>query len=45
VDTKDGAVHPDPDIPIGATALQYGLTVVTRNLHHFERIPSLAIYT
>lgn len=27
---------------IGATALEHGLTVVTRNLKHFRRIPRLA---
>lgn len=29
------------DVWIGATALQYGLQVVTRNLKHFRRIPGL----
>lgn len=31
------------DILIGATALRRGLTVVTRNLRHFRRIPELAV--
>lgn len=30
------------DVWIGATALEHGLTVVTRNLRHFRRIPKLA---
>ncbi|HUP60685.1 MAG TPA: PIN domain-containing protein [Thermoanaerobaculia bacterium] len=30
------------DIWIGATALEHRLTVVTRNLKHFRRIPGLA---
>ncbi len=29
------------DVWIGATALEYGLQVVTRNLKHFRRIPGL----
>lgn len=29
------------DVWIGATALEHGLTVVTRNLKHFRRIPGL----
>lgn len=28
--------HRDPDLLIAATALEYGLTVVTRNVRHFE---------
>lgn len=31
------------DVLIGATALEAGLTVVTRNIRHFERIPDLAV--
>jgi tRNA(fMet)-specific endonuclease VapC len=30
------------DVWIGATALEHGLGVVTRNLKHFQRIPGLA---
>jgi tRNA(fMet)-specific endonuclease VapC len=29
------------DVWIGATALEHGLRVVTRNLKHFQRIPGL----
>jgi predicted nucleic acid-binding protein len=29
------------DVWIGATALEHGLTVITRNLKHFQRIPDL----
>jgi tRNA(fMet)-specific endonuclease VapC len=29
------------DVWIAATALEHGLTVVTRNLKHFQRIPGL----
>lgn len=31
------------DVLIGATAIVGGLTVVTRNLRHFERIPGLSV--
>lgn len=31
------------DVLIGATALEAGLTVVTRNVRHFDRIPGLAV--
>jgi predicted nucleic acid-binding protein len=31
------------DVFIGATALEAGLTVVTRNVRHFDRIPGLAV--
>ena len=34
-----------PDLFIGATALYHGLTLVTRNLRHYSRIPGLNIYT
>ncbi len=32
------------DVLIAATALHYGLTLVTRNLDHFRRIPDLKLY-
>ena len=31
------------DVLIGATALQAGLSVVTRNVRHFDRIPGLKV--
>jgi tRNA(fMet)-specific endonuclease VapC len=34
----------DPDILIAATALHHGLTLVTRNLRHYQRIPGLSIF-
>lgn len=34
----------DFDLLIAATALQYNLILVTRNLRHFERIVDLSIY-
>lgn len=33
----------DADLQIAATALQFSLTVVTGNVRHFERVPSLQI--
>jgi predicted nucleic acid-binding protein len=32
------------DILVAATALQHGLTIVTRNRRHFDRIPGLDFY-
>lgn len=34
----------DSDLLIGATALHYGLVLVTRNVEHFRRIPGLMLY-
>ena len=39
-----GRLIPDLDLLIGATAVTHDLTLVTRNLRHFERIPGLEIY-
>lgn len=38
-----GNVVAEPDLQIAATALRYGLEVVTRNLKHFERVPGLRV--
>lgn len=40
---RRGELIPDLDLIVGATALQYDLTVLTRDLH-FRRIPELKIY-
>lgn len=40
----EGQIIPQPDILIAATALQYNLTLLTRNLRDFERIPDLTLY-
>ena len=39
----DSIGHRNPDLLIAATALEHGLTVVTRNVRHFEptRVPVL----
>jgi len=39
-----GLLIPDPDLYIAATAIHHNLTLVTRNLRDFERIPNLSIY-
>lgn len=39
--TKQGLVVGDFDILIGITALQNGLTVVTHNTKHFEKMPGI----
>lgn len=41
---RSGRKIGDSDIMIAATALQFGLTLVTRNLDHFERIPGLKLH-
>ena len=39
-----GLLIPDPDLYIAATAIQHNLTLVTRNLKDYDRIPNLDIY-
>lgn len=39
-----GQIIPDFDILIASTALQYDLTLLTRNTRHFARIPNLRLY-
>ncbi len=39
-----GRLIPDLDLLIGAIAVHHDLTLLTRNLRHFERIPDLKIY-
>lgn len=41
---RQGRIISDPDILIAATALHYDLTLVTRNVAHFQRVPGLTIY-
>jgi len=41
---RHGQLIGDPDILIGATALQHGLIIVTRNTRHFERIPGIRVF-
>ena len=38
-----GAVLPDADLQIAATALGYGLELVTGNIRHFKRIDGLEV--
>lgn len=39
-----GQLIPQPDIFIAATALHYDLSLVTRNISDFQRIPGLKIH-
>lgn len=41
---NSGLTVAEADLQIGATALHYGLTVVTGNVRHFGMIPSLRIH-
>jgi tRNA(fMet)-specific endonuclease VapC len=41
---RQGQLIPDMDLLIAATALEENLTLVTRNIRHFERIPELRLY-
>lgn len=40
----EGNLIPDFDLLIAATALEHGLTLLTRNIQHFERVPDLVLY-
>ena len=42
---RRGALLPDADLLIAATALDAQRTVVTNNLAHFQRIPDLVVET
>jgi tRNA(fMet)-specific endonuclease VapC len=42
---RRGALIPDFDLLVGATALQHDLILLTSNLRHMRRIPGLQIYT
>jgi tRNA(fMet)-specific endonuclease VapC len=41
---RAGQLISDLDLLIAATATHHELTLITRNLRHFERIPELKIY-
>ncbi len=41
---RRGETIPDFDVLLGATALQYDLTVLTYNVRHLARIPFLKLY-
>jgi tRNA(fMet)-specific endonuclease VapC len=40
---RQGALLPDADLLIAATALEANRTLVTNNLFHFQRIPTLVL--
>ncbi len=41
---SQGILLPAPDMLIAATPVHHDLTLVTRNLRHYERIPDLTLY-
>ncbi len=41
---QTGSIIGQADILIAATALHHNLTIVTRNVRHFARIPNLRLY-
>jgi predicted nucleic acid-binding protein len=41
---RRGQLIPDLDLLIAATALHHDLTVLTRNVRHFDRVPELRRY-
>ena len=41
---REGQLIPDLDLLIAATALEADLTLLTRNVQHFERIVDLRLY-
>ncbi len=41
---RQGNIIPDMDLLIGATAVHHSLTLMTRNIRHFSRIPDLSLY-
>ena len=42
---RAGRMIPDMDLLIASTAVHHDLTLLTRNLRHFARIPELSIYS
>jgi tRNA(fMet)-specific endonuclease VapC len=38
-----GNVIPDNDLLIAATAIRFGMTLVSRNVRHFARVPGLTL--
>jgi tRNA(fMet)-specific endonuclease VapC len=42
---RSGQMINDPDLLIAATALHHDRTLLTHNLRHFSRIPTLKLYT
>jgi tRNA(fMet)-specific endonuclease VapC len=41
--SRRGQLAPDLDLLIAATAMHYDLTLLTRNVRHFARIPGLGL--
>lgn len=41
---RQGNLIPDMDLLVAATALRHNLTLMTRNVRHFSRIPGLRLF-
>jgi len=41
---KVGHTFPEPDLFLAATALQYGLTLVTRNVDDYDKVRGLTLF-
>ena len=41
---RSGQSIPDFDLIIGASAMEHHLTLITRNLRHFQRIPEVTLF-
>jgi predicted nucleic acid-binding protein len=41
---RQGRLIPDIDLQIAATAVTLDLTLITRNVRHFARVPNLKLY-
>jgi tRNA(fMet)-specific endonuclease VapC len=41
---REGRLIPDLDLLIAATTIHHDLTLLTRNVRHFERVPGLRLY-
>lgn len=42
---RNGQLIPDADLLIAATALCHDLTIITRNIRHFQRVSALKLYS
>jgi len=41
---REGQLIPDLDLLIAATAIHHDVTLLTRNVRHFRRVPGLRLY-
>jgi predicted nucleic acid-binding protein len=40
---REGRIIGDPDLLIAATAIHHGMSLLTRNVRHFDRVPDLKL--